>query len=132
MTGGCACGCEVTPPSVKPDPVLELVTPPLDGIILPGVVRQSLLDLAQTWVRAWCLQVAGVMGFCCVGGPWYPAGLGAGMHSLVSVSPSLRVYTPSPLGLIFLTDLRAGEAGLCPRAAGGAHGCFLPCRVSSG
>ncbi|XP_035315869.1 branched-chain-amino-acid aminotransferase, mitochondrial isoform X1 [Cricetulus griseus] len=31
------------------DGVLELATPPLDGIILPGVVRQSLLDLARTW-----------------------------------------------------------------------------------
>ncbi|XP_037372831.1 branched-chain-amino-acid aminotransferase, mitochondrial isoform X2 [Talpa occidentalis] len=31
------------------DGVLELVTPPLDGVILPGVVRQSLLDLAKTW-----------------------------------------------------------------------------------
>ncbi|XP_072463536.1 branched-chain-amino-acid aminotransferase, mitochondrial isoform X6 [Notamacropus eugenii] len=31
------------------DGVLELVTPPLDGIILPGVIRRSLLDLAQTW-----------------------------------------------------------------------------------
>ncbi|XP_062944798.1 branched-chain-amino-acid aminotransferase, mitochondrial isoform X2 [Cynocephalus volans] len=31
------------------DGVLELVTPSLDGVILPGVVRQSLLDLAQTW-----------------------------------------------------------------------------------
>ncbi|XP_017918231.1 PREDICTED: branched-chain-amino-acid aminotransferase, mitochondrial isoform X2 [Capra hircus] len=31
------------------DGALELVTPPLDGIILPGVVRQSLLDLARTW-----------------------------------------------------------------------------------
>ncbi|XP_078215499.1 branched-chain-amino-acid aminotransferase, mitochondrial isoform X2 [Callithrix jacchus] len=31
------------------DGVLELATPPLDGVILPGVVRQSLLDLAQTW-----------------------------------------------------------------------------------
>ncbi|XP_044932998.1 branched-chain-amino-acid aminotransferase, mitochondrial isoform X3 [Mustela putorius furo] len=31
------------------DGVLELVTPPLDGVILPGVVRQSLLDLARTW-----------------------------------------------------------------------------------
>ncbi|XP_008047258.1 branched-chain-amino-acid aminotransferase, mitochondrial, partial [Carlito syrichta] len=31
------------------DGVLELVTPPLDGVILPGVVRQSLLDLAQSW-----------------------------------------------------------------------------------
>ncbi|XP_012589150.1 PREDICTED: branched-chain-amino-acid aminotransferase, mitochondrial isoform X2 [Condylura cristata] len=31
------------------DGVLELVTPPLDGVILPGVVRQSLLDLANTW-----------------------------------------------------------------------------------
>ncbi|KAK2088871.1 Branched-chain-amino-acid aminotransferase, mitochondrial [Saguinus oedipus] len=37
------------------DGVLELVTPPLDGVILPGVVRQSLLDLAQTWVRTWRL-----------------------------------------------------------------------------
>ncbi|XP_034045952.1 branched-chain-amino-acid aminotransferase, mitochondrial [Thalassophryne amazonica] len=27
----------------------ELVTPPLDGLILPGVTRQSLLDLARTW-----------------------------------------------------------------------------------
>lgn len=31
------------------DGVLELVTPPLDGIILPGVIRRSLLDLAETW-----------------------------------------------------------------------------------
>lgn len=31
------------------DGVLELATPPLNGIILPGVVRQSLLDLARTW-----------------------------------------------------------------------------------
>ncbi|XP_028557512.2 branched-chain-amino-acid aminotransferase, mitochondrial [Podarcis muralis] len=28
---------------------LELVTPPLNGIILPGVIRQSLLDLAREW-----------------------------------------------------------------------------------
>uniref|UniRef100_A0A665TXE0 Branched-chain-amino-acid aminotransferase n=1 Tax=Echeneis naucrates TaxID=173247 RepID=A0A665TXE0_ECHNA len=27
----------------------ELVTPPLDGIILPGVTRQSLLELARGW-----------------------------------------------------------------------------------
>ncbi|KAM8973917.1 branched-chain-amino-acid aminotransferase, cytosolic [Pelodytes ibericus] len=27
----------------------ELLTPPLDGIILPGVVRQSILDLARKW-----------------------------------------------------------------------------------
>ncbi|XP_013778427.1 branched-chain-amino-acid aminotransferase, cytosolic-like isoform X1 [Limulus polyphemus] len=27
----------------------ELVTPPLNGLILPGVTRQSLLDLAKTW-----------------------------------------------------------------------------------
>ncbi|KAM9229081.1 branched-chain-amino-acid aminotransferase, cytosolic isoform 7-T7 [Dugong dugon] len=27
----------------------ELVTPPLDGIILPGVTRQSILDLALKW-----------------------------------------------------------------------------------
>lgn len=29
--------------------VRELVTPPLDGVILPGVTRQSLLDLARDW-----------------------------------------------------------------------------------
>lgn len=28
----------------------ELVTPPLDGLVLPGVVRASLLDLARKWV----------------------------------------------------------------------------------
>uniref|UniRef100_A0A8D0DKR2 Branched-chain-amino-acid aminotransferase n=1 Tax=Salvator merianae TaxID=96440 RepID=A0A8D0DKR2_SALMN len=28
---------------------LELITPPLNGIILPGVTRQSLLDLARKW-----------------------------------------------------------------------------------
>jgi hypothetical protein len=27
----------------------ELVTPPLDGTILPGVTRQSILDLARGW-----------------------------------------------------------------------------------
>lgn len=27
----------------------ELATPPLDGIILPGVTRQSILDLAHLW-----------------------------------------------------------------------------------
>ncbi|KAJ7417279.1 Branched-chain-amino-acid aminotransferase [Willisornis vidua] len=27
----------------------ELATPPLDGIILPGVTRQSILDLARSW-----------------------------------------------------------------------------------
>uniref|UniRef100_F6U261 Branched-chain-amino-acid aminotransferase n=2 Tax=Ornithorhynchus anatinus TaxID=9258 RepID=F6U261_ORNAN len=31
------------------DGELELVTPPLNGIILPGVTRQSLLDLARKW-----------------------------------------------------------------------------------
>uniref|UniRef100_A0A6J0TJD2 Branched-chain-amino-acid aminotransferase n=2 Tax=Pogona vitticeps TaxID=103695 RepID=A0A6J0TJD2_9SAUR len=28
---------------------LELVTPPLNGIILPGVIRQSLLELSRKW-----------------------------------------------------------------------------------
>ena len=27
----------------------ELVTPPLDGVILPGVTRRSILDLARDW-----------------------------------------------------------------------------------
>ena len=27
----------------------ELVTPPLDGVILPGVTRRSILDLAREW-----------------------------------------------------------------------------------
>lgn len=75
-------GYEVTPPSLTPDSVLELVTPPLDGVILPGVVRQSLLDLAQTWVRVWDLPVAGVMGYCCVGGASAAGGCGGGWGSL--------------------------------------------------
>ncbi|KAM8910581.1 LOW QUALITY PROTEIN: branched-chain-amino-acid aminotransferase, cytosolic [Spinachia spinachia] len=29
----------------------ELATPPLDGIILPGVTRQSILELTRKWVR---------------------------------------------------------------------------------
>lgn len=28
----------------------ELVTPPLNGLILPGVTRQSVLDLGRSWV----------------------------------------------------------------------------------
>lgn len=28
----------------------ELATPPLDGIILPGVTRQSVLELTKKWV----------------------------------------------------------------------------------
>ncbi|GFS68957.1 branched-chain-amino-acid aminotransferase, mitochondrial [Nephila pilipes] len=33
----------------NPSGVLELITPPLDGTILPGIIRQSLLDLAYQW-----------------------------------------------------------------------------------
>ncbi|XP_076047551.1 branched chain amino acid transaminase isoform X2 [Oratosquilla oratoria] len=33
----------------KGDGGRELITPPLDGIILPGVTRQSLLELARSW-----------------------------------------------------------------------------------
>lgn len=32
------------------DGCLELITPPLNGIILPGINRQSILDLARYWV----------------------------------------------------------------------------------
>ncbi|RMC02757.1 hypothetical protein DUI87_19947 [Hirundo rustica rustica] len=34
---------------VNEDGENELATPPLDGIILPGVTRQSILDLARSW-----------------------------------------------------------------------------------
>ncbi len=30
---------------------IELVTPPLDGLILEGVTRQSIIDLARKWVN---------------------------------------------------------------------------------
>ena len=30
------------------DGVVELITPPLDGTILPGVTRNSILDLAKS------------------------------------------------------------------------------------
>lgn len=29
----------------------ELVTCPLNGLVLPGVTRKSLLELAKSWVR---------------------------------------------------------------------------------
>ena len=29
----------------------EIATPPLSGIILPGVTRKSLLELGKSWVR---------------------------------------------------------------------------------
>ena len=32
----------------------EIVTPPLNGLILPGVTRQSILDLGRTWVSHHC------------------------------------------------------------------------------
>lgn len=32
-------------------PEEELATPPLDGVILPGVTRQSILELARKWVK---------------------------------------------------------------------------------
>lgn len=57
------------------------MTPPLDGIILPGDIRQSLLDLARTWVRACCLRVARVMGYCCVAGLEYWGG-GRGLGTM--------------------------------------------------
>uniref|UniRef100_A0A8B9GHN6 Branched-chain-amino-acid aminotransferase n=1 Tax=Amazona collaria TaxID=241587 RepID=A0A8B9GHN6_9PSIT len=34
---------------INEDGESELATPPLDGIILPGVTRQSILDLAHNW-----------------------------------------------------------------------------------
>jgi branched-chain amino acid aminotransferase len=34
----------------------ELVTPPLDGTILEGVTRQSILDLARKWVNFYVMN----------------------------------------------------------------------------
>ena len=31
----------------------EIATPPLNGTILPGVTRLSLLELGATWVSGW-------------------------------------------------------------------------------
>lgn len=42
----------------------ELITPPLDGIILPGVTRQSLLDLARGWVSRTAAPPTGCSGSC--------------------------------------------------------------------
>lgn len=39
----------------------ELATPPLDGIILPGVTRQSILDLARSWVSVLAVVVLIIM-----------------------------------------------------------------------
>jgi branched-subunit amino acid aminotransferase/4-amino-4-deoxychorismate lyase len=40
------------PAGGAPDTPSELVTPPLDGTILPGVTRQSVLDLCRAWASA--------------------------------------------------------------------------------
>ncbi|XP_053908400.1 branched-chain-amino-acid aminotransferase, mitochondrial-like isoform X1 [Cuculus canorus] len=49
----------------RPDGEPELVTPPLDGLILPGVTRRSILDLAREWgefgVREGPLPMAAVL-----------------------------------------------------------------------
>ncbi|NWZ88557.1 BCAT2 protein, partial [Poecile atricapillus] len=50
----------------RPDGGVELVTPPLDGLILPGVTRQSFLELARQWgefeVREAPLPMDSVLG----------------------------------------------------------------------
>ncbi|KAM6996783.1 LOW QUALITY PROTEIN: branched-chain-amino-acid aminotransferase, cytosolic-like [Passerculus sandwichensis] len=50
----------------RPDGAPELVTPPLDGLILPGVTRQSLLELARKWgefaVREAPLPMGSILG----------------------------------------------------------------------
>lgn len=43
----------------KPDGTLELVTPPLDGMILPGVTRDSVLSLARSHVSG-AISVSGL------------------------------------------------------------------------
>ncbi|XP_072777682.1 branched-chain-amino-acid aminotransferase, mitochondrial isoform X1 [Taeniopygia guttata] len=66
----------------RPDGGLELVTPPLDGLILPGVTRQSLLELARQgssgcakppcpWAAFWGRCGPGGSGRC--SGPAPPA-----------------------------------------------------------
>ncbi|XP_053824347.1 branched-chain-amino-acid aminotransferase, mitochondrial isoform X1 [Vidua chalybeata] len=66
----------------RPDGGLELVTPPLDGLILPGVTRQSLLELARQvssrcarppcpWAAFWGRCGGGGSGRC--SGPAPPA-----------------------------------------------------------
>ena len=30
----------------------ELITAPLDGLVLPGITRKSLIELAKKWVRS--------------------------------------------------------------------------------
>ena len=41
----------------------ELVTPPLDGLILPGITRMSMLDLARQWVSY--LRLVYTCNICC-------------------------------------------------------------------
>uniref|UniRef100_A0A5F7ZUS5 Branched-chain-amino-acid aminotransferase n=1 Tax=Macaca mulatta TaxID=9544 RepID=A0A5F7ZUS5_MACMU len=79
------------------DGVLELVTPPLNGVILPGVVRQSLLDLAQTWVRTWHLLVMGAM---CQGPGHQRAVAGTGAHWHVSAPSPGSVSPLGPLSFL--------------------------------
>lgn len=100
--------------------MLELVTPSLDGVILPGVVRQSLLDLARTWVRALCLWVAGMMGCCCVGGLHFKAPRG-GCGILADLCPfSLGDLSPQVSLSLFSGRERQDSA-----ARGASGSCVL-------
>lgn len=77
--------------------MLELVTPPVDGVILPGVVRQSLLDLAQTWVSC---GGSGWGGALLSRGPVWQGLWGRGWgtppgHTAVALPPSLQASVSS-------------------------------------
>jgi hypothetical protein len=113
-------------PPPAPDLVLELVTPPLDSIILPGVVRQSLLDLAQSWVG----RGVHVIACLCVGAR-APGGCDGGWNTLARpCPPSLWVCFPPS---VFLSIPREGEAGAAVgQPSGNMVSLPLPCRVSSG
>ena len=49
--------------STFPSVEKELITPPLDGLILPGITRMSMLDLARQWVSY--LRLVYTCNICC-------------------------------------------------------------------
>ncbi|KAG2455461.1 EAA2 protein, partial [Polypterus senegalus] len=98
---------------------MELVTPPLDGIILPGVTRQSLLDLARSWVADDVLPAAlpGVVEVL----PFAPVALQASLAGSLpwsSLSPGkLPPRGPEAINATFQAS-QPGLAGLDAKSSG--------------
>ena len=83
----------------------QLMTPPLDGTILPGVTRDSILQLARHWCDCEVLEApitigdlkevrrhcSGSCAGCCRPAPWPSCALYSALHPVVHAQQSLSI-----------------------------------------